>query len=226
MAPPAIPEGDRHRALRLFLPDDVLVQLFNNLRAPRRSMIARALRGHRRRALAARTSRGFSATPAPDVVISSSTEGTSTSRGSPPSLAEPTGLEKSRGADCEAHGRPAWRPPYHVRRRSARLLISPSAFGHFARDGRAGACEHQPHSRLPQLARFRWCVCRAVLRATTARGAPESCVRCAAGRSRRVLDGGARVHPRAGGTRADDGGSRSEKKPAPLDNPRGTPCAA
>ena len=114
VAPPAIPEGDRHRALRLFLPDDVLVQLFNNLRAPRRSMIARALRGQRRRALAARTSRGFSATPAPDVVISSSTEGTSTSRGSPPSLAEPTGLENSRGGDCEAHVRPAWRPAYHV----------------------------------------------------------------------------------------------------------------
>ena len=42
VAPPAIPEGDRHRALRLFLPDDVLVQLFNNLRASRRS-IARGL---------------------------------------------------------------------------------------------------------------------------------------------------------------------------------------
>ena len=42
MAPPAIPEGDRHRALRLLLPDDVLVQLFNNLRASRRS-IARGL---------------------------------------------------------------------------------------------------------------------------------------------------------------------------------------
>ena len=124
----------------------------------------------------------MSATPAPDVVISSSTEGTSTSRGSPPSLAEPTGLENSRGGDCEAHVRPAWRPAYHVarcaraRRSIITLLVVSMGSLCSERGPKPEGPKPRPRGRALSAGFRRWCGWRALLERCN--GDAESCVCC------------------------------------------------